>query len=1033
MSVTIFRRNKCICGIIMCLFHVIVLQAQTQTSLDITKNMGVMDILKTMHDEKNINLNTGGNSVNIPLYTYKDVDFDIPISLVYNSSGYKTQSMIGRLGLGWDLMAGGCITREVKGVPDEKDISMTGQFYMDNRFWNEGILLYGHKSINTLHLEGGIPYQQALRQGISIFNSYSKENFYAVKGLNGQFIETTPDVFTFQFGPHYGKFMYSDGQMYVFDTSSPEGEYKIEIVEFNEFVVHITITTGDGYKYIFQDDSADFNNRMTNSHPRYVYRTHSTKYFLKEIESPNGRKAYFEYNGKYANSLCHFYFGRYSTCEDWTGIAVGSYDVIGKTFFTKADMYPSLKNIRVDSTIIKFQYSSRPSDSVYISRWGVVGLPATNRLDSISVMTNLQSTPIKSVTFDYKYGKSKGYLQSRQILLLKNIKISGVGDYNIDYYREDDYFPPTMYGRDYWGYANNNTDMPIYDIPMASCDPLTNVEVLQNNAYEPSFQTTLLGMLKQLRKPTGGYTRFYYEPNDYAYRVVKDLRNGHQNKSYLEYMGSHNVAGGLRIKRVTDYATDNDSTFCDYIYSATIDDEGSSSGVLLHTPRFFRELFMGDQYVREASYLSDFMATQDAIPVAYSNVIKKQSDGSYTHYKFSDYHLFPDTFHDNTLTFKTMHFHTGTIVLDANKYYDNFFAADDSRHRLRGKLLLKEYYTPDNQLTYKEEYKYNFGQCLSDLSPIEEVSFPYPLPAEHNLMVVNHAYSYFYLQKILTRNCHVDTIIKTTYSGSNPSEAFVNTMYMKYNNLGQVVTKSLVQSNGDTVYTYIQYPNEFRSNSGYKNYADDMFDNGFRNYPLRVSTQISSKGFIKATKNEYDKLILSNDKEIYRLTRVYNMKPNKVMLGSEVSDYLQLDTIYKYNEVGNMCEKVDTHGLTETYLWSYKNLYPVVAIVGASYSQVKSALIQNVLDKNIITFLGHSENPALSGLNNIRTSLVTSLPNVQVNTLTYKPLVGMTSQTDTRGVTTYYSYDTFGRLVEVYQLNGGKKEILNAYSYNYAH
>ncbi len=52
----------------------------------------------------------------------------------------------------------------------------------------------------------------------------------------------------------------------------------------------------------------------------------------------------------------------------------------------------------------------------------------------------------------------------------------------------------------------------------------------------------------------------------------------------------------------------------------------------------------------------------------------------------------------------------------------------------------------------------------------------------------------------------------------------------------------------------------------------------------------------------------------------------------------------------------------------------------------------------------------------------------QMETYTYKPLVGMNSLTDTKGVTTYYEYDSFGRLRLVKDSDGN---IQKRYTYNY--
>lgn len=66
-----------------------------------------------------VNHYTGSQAINIPLAQIGGNEISVPISLLYNASGHKVQEMAGSVGLGWNLQAGGMITRIVRGLPDD--------------------------------------------------------------------------------------------------------------------------------------------------------------------------------------------------------------------------------------------------------------------------------------------------------------------------------------------------------------------------------------------------------------------------------------------------------------------------------------------------------------------------------------------------------------------------------------------------------------------------------------------------------------------------------------------------------------------------------------------------------------------------------------------------------------------------------------------------------------------------------------------------------------------------------------------------
>lgn len=99
---------------------------------------------------------------------------------------------------------------------------------------------------------------------------------------------------------------------------------------------------------------------------------------------------------------------------------------------------------------------------------------------------------------------------------------------------------------------------------------------------------------------------------------------------------------------------------------------------------------------------------------------------------------------------------------------------------------------------------------------------------------------------------------------------------------------------------------------------------------------------------------------------------------------------------------------SSVYLWGYNCQYPLLEIKNANYAEVAAVLTQAVIDN--LNGNSHTEAMMETLITNAANKLRTALPQAMVTSYTYKPLVGMTSKTDTRGITEYYKYDGMQRL-----------------------
>lgn len=131
------------------------------------------------------------------------------------------------------------------------------------------------------------------------------------------------------------------------------------------------------------------------------------------------------------------------------------------------------------------------------------------------------------------------------IYALKTLAINNVEKYDFEYFPSQE---TTLFGKDYWGYKNNrgyfgNT------IPSITLTDDKNTQIFGGtNNRLPNLGTTQGGILNKIIYPTGGWTQYYYELNQYNLRGIK-------------------LGGGLRVSQIRSADEEGNLIIKSYEYS----------------------------------------------------------------------------------------------------------------------------------------------------------------------------------------------------------------------------------------------------------------------------------------------------------------------------------------------------------------------------------------------------------------------------------------------------------------------------------
>ncbi|MFH6995138.1 DUF5977 domain-containing protein [Flavobacterium sp. FlaQc-48] len=256
-------------------------------------------------------------------------------------------------------------------------------------------------------------------------------------------------------------------------------------------------------------------------------------------------------------------------------------------------------------------------------------------------------------------------------------------------------------------------------------------------------------------------------------------------------------------------------------------------------------------------------------------------------------------------------------------------------------------------------------------------------------------------------------------NGLNPIKTKTNFSYHNPAHL-QLTSQTTINSSQETLETKYYYAPDLEMAS--QPYITDLKTSNIIIPALKIQ---AFKGGAKIS----DQLIIyDKSQETSNL-----LLPKEVFVNKGIEEInLSLDkkiTYNQYDDRGNILQYTIEGGTPVAIIWGYNKTQPIAKIENMSYASIPSGTItslQSRSDADNDNCMSDSCTEQL--LRNELNALRNSFPNTSVSTYTYNPLVGVTSVTDPKGISSYYEYDSFERLkfVRDQDLN-----VLQKYCYNY--
>ncbi|OKS84903.1 hypothetical protein [Mucilaginibacter polytrichastri] len=1032
-----------------------------------------------------VGLYTGIPNVSIPLYTSKVGSFTLPISLSYHSQGLKVEEKAGVIGLNWALNAGGVITRSVRGLPDENgtgywahatwtndylssnesiassftkgEIDMQPDLFYFNFGGYSGKFVIDATTAHTVHI---IPAQPSLRIQISD-NTLSGFVVTDEKGIKYVFNvkETTtddnapPTILSYTSAWYLSKIITPAGNI----TFS----YTDETTFYSQFIETDHLTTGPG------SDAARYNPGHT---AVYNYIEIASK-VLSSITTPNENISFNSAKDRQdmpnasriasltvadnANQIkkkftfSYSYFGSGNT-------------TVNDNFRLKLDQVTEWS---VDNTLSKtysLQYYS-PEDvpsvkSLAQDYWGYYN-GATNSSLLPYIDPAIYGLYVTGQAGASVYGKRDPNIKYAIIGCLKQINYPTGGSTQFVYEAND------------YGKVGNNVISEKERIPQSltaaaikssSVSQLSSTKTFVIDTAQNAIVTTQgsysgappvdNGPSVSINRINSNGTRtsmlaysminntltssVYLLPGNYE--MIASVDGATQSATgILKFFSLGNVihtklAGGVRIKQLinTDPTTQN-VNIKQYEYKSNTDTT-ASSGVLVSSPNLI-SVKISHSYdyswqFRSANSLNYLGTTQGSF-IGYGLVTEKNisdnSNGKKESY-FTTAYEYPNI----NSTVKMIVYDNSIQSSNVDSYQLKFMTDYDV---CRGFLTKEITYNSSNQILKTTNINYNISNTVllytTNYFELASKAGMYIWMCHTGCSIcdgtgnicVTYGLENMYLfdTKIICPWIYKTSTTETVYdqNGLNPT-ATLNNYYYDNPTHGLVTRVELTNSKGIILKTVNKYASDKSQISNLTASASLALDSlvAKNNISPVIETEQYTNGVFNSRLRHNYKIWDSAGNIVFPDTIKYQTLSNPLEARMQFEGYDNLGNVLSYRQSG---------GSPTTYLWGYNKQYPIVEIKNANFATVSSVLASAGYN---VENISNQSSVSSTDLNNICTAIKSGIPNAQVTTYTYTPLVGVTSETDAKNMTTYYEYDSFLRLMNIKDKDGN---IIKHMDYHY--